>query len=478
MPTNAATDEDSVDPPDELGAAFNRTLSVDTAPTFVSSSPANGNVNVAVGSNIGINFNEAVNVTTSSFALNCGVGDLAYSLSGSGSNIISLDPSANLPGGANCTVTINGGNVQDSDSADPPNVVASSPSFSFTTQSLAEDDAYNVTPHLTLAVDTGIQGGRVTSNDQLGSGIITGFGFSPSCNATTPGSQHDGGAANGRLTLNADGSFSYEPPAGVAITTKTFCYTVSGGDTANIVFTLQNVELVWFVDAAAAAGGVGNQARPFQTLSAAAGADTANDTIFVKDNASAYTCGITLQAGEKLIGEGSGSTLQALSGVTPVTGSAFPTLTNNSAQWPDLTATANCVTLATNNTVRGFNFGNVGAANTALRGNNFGTLTMRDATINTNGTALSLITGTADVDMGAIASTGAGGKGVEWQGVSGSFTTSGITVQNSTGFGIELATSSGSFNLGTVTINTTTGAGRLVCPQWRCPHGSGQRFDH
>jgi methionine-rich copper-binding protein CopC len=408
VPTNAATDEDSVDPPDELDAAFSRVFTVDAAPTFVSSNPANGNVNVNVGSNIGVGFSEAVNVTGSSFTLDCGGGPLTYTLSGSGTNFIILDPSTNLPGGASCTVTINGGSVSDTDTADPPDTMIASPSFSFTTQSLAEDDAYNVTPHLTLAVDTGVQSGRVTGNDQLGVGIITGFGFSPSCTGTTTGNQLDTGATNGgRLTLNANGSFSYEPPAGVSNTTKTFCYTVSGGDTANIVFTLQNTELVWFVDAAAAAGGVGNQARPFQTLAAAVGVDTVNDTIFVKHNAVGYTCGIGLLPNEKLIGEGSGSNLDTLAGIAPVAGSSFPTLTNNSAQWPSLTASnADCVALSTDNTIRGFNFGNVGAANNALVGSGFITLTVNDAAIATNGQALNLSNGTFNATFGSISSSG------------------------------------------------------------------------
>ncbi|MCC8999988.1 MAG: Ig-like domain-containing protein [Candidatus Contendobacter sp.] len=412
------TDVDSVDPPNQLdgdsssdttdGDADDFTLgfTVDTAPTFVSSNPANGNVNVNVGSNIGINFSEAVNIVPASFTLDCGGGGRAYSSSGNGTNIIILDPSVDLPGGVSCTVTISGGSVSDIDTADPPNVMASSPSFSFTTQSIAEDDAYNVTPHLTLNVDTGIQGGRVTANDQLGVGSIIGFGFSPSCSGTSTGMQLDAGATNGRLTLNANGSFSYEPPAGVSNTTKTFCYTVSGGDTANIVFTLANTELVWFVDAAAAAGGVGNQARPFQTLAAAVGVDTPSDTIFVKHNAGGYTCGIGLLPNEKLIGEGSGSTLDALSGVTPVTGSTLPGLTNNSANWPTLTAAgADCVTLSTGNTIRGFNFGNVGAANSAIVGVGFDT-TVNDAAIATNGQALNLSSGTFNATFSSVSSSG------------------------------------------------------------------------
>ena len=66
-------------------------------------------------------------------------------------------------------------------------------------------------------------------------------------------------------------------------------------------------------------------------------------------------------------------------------GSSFPTLTNNSAQWPTLTAGADCVALSTGNTIRGFTFGDVGAANAAIVGSGFVTLTVNDAAIATNG---------------------------------------------------------------------------------------------
>ncbi|MDS4028772.1 MAG: FG-GAP-like repeat-containing protein [Candidatus Contendobacter sp.] len=421
------TDVDSVDPPNQLdgngdndttdGDADDFTLgfTVDTAPTFVSSTPADGNVNVNVSSNIGVGFSEAVTVSSpASFTINCGA-SVPYSVAaGNGTNFIALDPSANLPGGTICTVTINGGSVSDIDTADPPNVMATSPSFSFTTQSIANDDSYNVTPHLTLNVDTGIQGGRVTANDQIGGGSITGFGFTGSCNATAPnGTNAVITSGGGRVVLAADGSFGYIPPAGASNTTDSFCYTVTGGDTATVTFNLANTELVWFVDAVyGGANGAANgtQGRPFTTLTAAVGVDTPSDTIFVKHNAGGYTCGISLLSNEKLIGEGSGSTLAALSGVTPVTGSAFPGLTNSSAQWPTLTANnADCVTLSTGNTIRGFNFGNVGAlsnVNNALVGSGFGTLTVNDAAIATNGAALNLSNGTFNATLGSVSSSG------------------------------------------------------------------------
>lgn len=459
------TDQDGVDPPDNMPANFTASFTTaDTAPTLTGSTPTDSASNVAINTNIALNFSEAVAVGASSFTLDCGGGALAYALGGSGTANVSLDPSADLPLGANCTVTVHGANVSDSDSVDPPDTMITDPTVSFTTvPPQANNDAYNVSPHLTLAVDTGIQDGRVIANDQLGAASITGFGFSPACSGTSPGNPLDAGAGNGRLTLNANGSFSYEPPAGVSNTTKTFCYTVTGGDTANIVFTLQNTELVWFVDAAAAAGGNGTQARPFQTLTSAAGADTDADTIFVKHNASAYACGVTLQASEKLIGEGSGGSLATLSGVTPVAGSSLPTLTNSSSQWPTLTAAADCLTLATGNTLRGFNFGNVGATNTAISGSSFNTLTVSDAAINTDGRALNLATGTLDATFTGITSTG-GANNIVLSNIdtigTASLGSGGLSGATGNAFEINTAGGSGSFTYaGSI---TNTAAARLV----------------
>ena len=319
VPVTAATDTDTSDPPDELDAAFTRNFSVDSAPVFLSSVPGNGAVSVPLGGNIVLTFSEAVNVSAASFTIGCG-GSQAYGLAGNGSATITLDPTVNLPGGTLCTVALIPANITDTDAIDPPNQLQAAASFSFTTASVANDDSYNATPHLTLSSAAGAT--EVDVNDQLGTGTITGFGFASSCTGTAPGAQLDAGAANGRFTLNADGSFSYEPPAGAANTTRTFCYTVTGGDTANIVFTLQNTELVWFVDAAAAAGGLGNQARPFQTLAAAAAVDTPADTLYIADGN--YTCGITLANNERVLGDGSTQALVAFTGINPVAGSAFP----------------------------------------------------------------------------------------------------------------------------------------------------------
>ena len=244
------------------------------------------------------------------------------------------------------------------------------------------------------------------------------------------------------------------------ISPKRSVYTITGGDTANIDFNIQNNELVWFVDAAAAAGGVGNQARPFQAITAAASADSAGDTIFVEHNVSSYACGITLETNEKLIGEGSGSTLATLSGVTPAIGSAFPILTNTSVQWPTLSTAANCITLSSGNTLRGLNLSSAGG--TTLTGINFGSLTIADMSVaNSAGTAVNLNNGNPTASFTSISASN-GANGIVLNNTTGSFTVtgdgggtkngSGGTIQNTTGDGITLNTAT---NVSLTQLNVT-----------------------
>lgn len=63
VPVNAATDTDTADPPDELGAAFSRNFTVDVAPGVSNTTPSNGATGVAASTNLSITFSEAVNVS-------------------------------------------------------------------------------------------------------------------------------------------------------------------------------------------------------------------------------------------------------------------------------------------------------------------------------------------------------------------------------------------------------------------------------
>ncbi len=421
----AVHDVDSNDPPDTMAANHAWGFSVDAAPSVVSTVPANGASNADPTGNITIGFSESVNFDTTanaanaSFGLECPGGTPADFSVVTASPAVSvvLNPLDSAVAGATCVLTVRAAGITDADALDPPDTMAADFSASFSFAAVANDDTYTVTPHLTLDIGTASpQGGGVLGNDLLGAGVITGFGFPPSCNATAPGTQHDAGAANGRLTLNLDGSFTFEPPANVANASRTFCYTVTGGDTANIAFNLQNTELVWFVDAAAAAGGTGTQARPFQTLAAADAVDTANDTIYLAFNASAYTGSIALLAGERVIGQGSGSDLATITGIAPVQGSAFPALGGTA---PTITCAGTCITLGTGNTLRGFTVGDSSTGGTDIGGGSFGTLTVGELTLTGNGRALALTNGNVSGSLLDLNATATGTEGMLLDAVGG-----------------------------------------------------------
>lgn len=421
---SAVHDADSNDPPDTMLANHVWGFSVDVAPSVVSIVPVNGASNVNPTSDIVITFSEPVafdttpNAANSSFDLECPGGSPAnFSVTtASPATGVTLNPLDSGIAGRTCVLTVRGAGISDIDGIDPPEHMAADVSVTFSVGAIANDDSVDVTPQLTVSTADGAI--NLTANDILGAGQITEFGFG-SCGGTPAGNQLDAGAGNGRLGIAANGSFSYEPPAGVANATRTFCYTVTGGDTANVAFAIQNTELVWFVDAAAAAGGIGTQARPFNALSGAGPVQTANDTIFVASHASTYPAGITLGNGVRLIGQGSSGTLTTHSGVTPVTGSAFPALGGTA---PTLSASnATAITLGSGNTLRGFNIGDTGATSgTDIAGTNFGTLNVAEVALQGTGRALNLDTGTmAGSGFTGITVTASGSEGIRLNAVAG-----------------------------------------------------------
>ncbi|HRF98455.1 MAG TPA: hypothetical protein PLZ51_24780, partial [Aggregatilineales bacterium] len=98
--------------------------------------------------------------------LDCGFGAVPFAgLPVAGVNVITINPTANLPGDALCSVVVVFTDVTDSDAFDPPNqldgnldlIEGPSFGFSFQTQAIANDDAYTVTPHLTYISPTGVR---------------------------------------------------------------------------------------------------------------------------------------------------------------------------------------------------------------------------------------------------------------------------------------------------------------------------------
>jgi hypothetical protein len=210
-------------------------------------------------------------------------------------------------------------------------------------------------------------------------------------------------ATNGTATVASDGKFTFTPNAGFSgAASVTYRATNGFGDaptTATVSLTVGAP--VWFVNAGAAVNGDGRFGSPFNCLSGPgcfdpAAADAANETVFLYSGA--YTGGITLLAGQKLIGQGATAPLSTSAGLSwpadagpePATGAA-PTLTNG-------------LTLATGNKLRGFTLGN--ASGSALLGSNFGTLVVSEVSINTTGQAVDLNNGTVSGSLSSVSSTG------------------------------------------------------------------------
>jgi endonuclease G len=133
----------------------------DTAPNVSSTSPANGAANVALNTNIAINFSENVNATGNAFSLVCNAATQTFT-QGPSSNVnsITLDPTVDLPAGSPCTVTVIANQVTDTDTTDPPDQMGTHFVFSFTTEGAPSvtgttpaNGAANVGIHSTIVVN-------------------------------------------------------------------------------------------------------------------------------------------------------------------------------------------------------------------------------------------------------------------------------------------------------------------------------------
>ena len=302
----------------------------------------------------------------------------------------------------------------------------------------------------------------------------------------------------GNVSVNADGSFTYNPPPGFE-GTDTFPYTITNGagpdDTVTV--TLAVSDMVWFIDASASAGGDGRLNSPFNCLAGTGcfdpgAADDAGDNIFVADGA--YTGGLTLLTGQKLIGDGSSGTLEAATVITLPTGSqAFPTFSGTDPVVAN--ASGDGITVGSGNTIRGLTIADTAASGRAITGNLAGgTFTVQETTISGTGGALDINgPGTVAVSFDSISSTGSSGPAISLNNVGGSLTVSnpgpgtdtsisaagaGISIQNSpgtatysfgetdvssTGDGIDLISNTGAtFTFDSLDVTTTGGGGLLA----------------
>lgn len=115
-----------------LGSHTANCAAGDAAPSVSTVAPANGASAVAVDSAISVTFSEAVTAASGAFSLSCNSAPVALAVSG-GPTTFTLDPNADLPNGATCTLTVSAALITDQDATDPPDAMTADFSSSFTT---------------------------------------------------------------------------------------------------------------------------------------------------------------------------------------------------------------------------------------------------------------------------------------------------------------------------------------------------------
>src|SRR5688572_12931832 len=324
------------------------------------------------------------------------------------------------------------------------------------TTPLAINDSYSASGNIRITVAAP----GVLANDSDADGV------GPALNVTA-GSFLS--AQGGDVNLSADGSFTYNPPAGFE-GSDTFTYTLSDGesntDTATASITVSG--MIWFINNNSAscltlAAGCGRLTNPFSTLAAfnslnngTGNNPAANDNIFVYESAIAYLGPLTLLNGQKFIGQDATATLSSISGVIPPAGSDALPATSPGAPIVNITSAGIGITVAQNNVLRGFTGGDAG---TDISGTGFATLNISDVTLNGNGQTLNLTTGTLNGTFASISSTNSATTGLSLTSVGGSLTSGSTTISNPTGIGISVNTSSGALNFGNTASTLSGGTG-------------------
>ncbi|GAA2158486.1 cadherin domain-containing protein [Humibacillus xanthopallidus] len=127
------SDVDTLDPPDNPVANSTFSFTTDAAPSLVSSAPVGGATGVATSTNIVLTFSEPVDVASGAFTLSCGGPDLPFAVTGSHTATVTVNPDADLPQTATCSLTAPAASITDVDAGDPPDALTVPIDITFTT---------------------------------------------------------------------------------------------------------------------------------------------------------------------------------------------------------------------------------------------------------------------------------------------------------------------------------------------------------
>lgn len=284
------------------------------------------------------------------------------------------------------------------------------------TTPIARDDVYTALGNVMIS-NTAANGVLANDSDPDGSGSLSVISYD---STSTNG---------GTVLMNTDGSFTYNPPAGLR-GADWFRYVIedADGNTDNATVQVAIQDMIWFIDSSAGVAGDGGMFSPYNSLAAfdAGAADTNNDIIFLyQSGGSSYAGGITLLNGQQLIGQGVDLASAALLTV-PAESVPLPGITSN----PIITAPAgNGVTLAQDNRVLGVTIGNT--TGTGISGAGFSSLVVSNVTISGSGMALYLAAGTGSLVFTSITADSSSAEGILATNITGSIHVSGTTTLSS-----------------------------------------------
>lgn len=299
------------------------------------------------------------------------------------------------------------------------------------TTPLAFDDSYDAIGNVPLSVNAA---GGVLANDE-----------DPDGDALTVVDADTVSNQGGDVAVASDGSFTYASSAGFT-GSDFFTYTLQDDDSnqRTAMVTVQVDSLIWFVDNSESNGN-GRFGSPFDNLADAQDATPGGDYVFVYAGSGSYDGGLSLDSGQRLIGQGVSLTV---SGTLIVSAGSRPTITNSSGTG---------ITLGGSNTIRGLNV--LGTSGAGISGS--GDLTMNKAAVgNAGGAALDLASGALSVTLDSLGSSGSAASGLSLTAASGSLTVTGTSRISVAGaVGLNIASSSADVSLNSVDIDNGSGGG-------------------
>ncbi len=388
---------------------------------------------------------------------------------------VAVDPGATIMYTVviNNTGTVDLTNVNFTDTVDPnttlvPGSVNSSP--------IAFDDTYTASGNIPIAPaasllandidpDSGTNAGLTVTQVQGSAGNVG----NPT-NTTATGI----GGVNGSVTVQVNGSFTYEPPPGFT-GADTFTYQISdaAGKTGSGTVTINISNMVWFIDnTSVAANSRGTFSQPFKTIAnfntvntgAAPNPQNGHHVVLRPASGSyAEADGINLRDGQTLTGPA--VAFNTVFTADANSSSAYTTFAGSTGTAATITTTAgNGVDLGSGNALRGFNVGNTPAF-FGFNGTAVGTLTVATVSKTGTGGAMSVSTsGTfgATVNFGTFESSSSATNNLDLFGVTGTLgvTSAGTGFTGSAAANAAINISGGSVSLtyaGNVT-KATTGA--------------------